>query len=108
MIIYGISTCDTVRRARKALTDAGLKPKFRNVRSDPMSREELEEFHRVFGDAIVNRASATWRETSQAERELPVVDLLALHPTLMKRPVIREGDVLTLGWTAEVQKRWLG
>lgn len=107
MIIYGISTCDTVRKARKALEAAGHAPEFRDVRAAPLNASEIAEFEAAFGDKIVNRASTTWRGLSEAERAAPVTDLLGAHPALMKRPVIREGEKLTLGWTPAVQAQWL-
>jgi arsenate reductase-like glutaredoxin family protein len=107
MIIYGISTCDTVRKARKALEGAGLAPAFRDVRAEPLTAPEIAEFEAAFGDKIVNRASTTWRGLSEAERAAPIADLLGAHPALMKRPVIRAGDKLTLGWTPAVQAEWL-
>ncbi|WP_417807862.1 arsenate reductase family protein [Thioclava sp.] len=107
MIIYGISSCDTVRKARKALDGAGHSPAFRDVRAEPLTAAETAEFETAFGDKIVNRASTTWRGLSEGERAAPVADLLGAHPALMKRPVIREGDKLTLGWTPAVQAQWL-
>ena len=107
MIIYGISTCDTVRKARKALEAAGRAPAFRDVRTTPLNAAEIAEFETAFGDKIVNRASTTWRGLSEAERAAPIADLLGAHPALMKRPVIREGETLTLGWTPAVQAQWL-
>ena len=35
-------------------------------------------------------------------------NLLAAHPTLMKRPVIEVDGVWTIGWKADVQSRYLG
>ncbi|KEO51475.1 arsenate reductase family protein [Thioclava pacifica] len=107
MIVFGISTCDTVRKARKALEAAGRDVEFRDVRAEPLTAEEIAEFETAFGDKIVNRASTTWRGLSDEERAAPIADLLSGHPALMKRPVIREGDKLTLGWTKPVQAEWL-
>lgn len=97
--IYGIKTCDTCRKALKALPDAI----FRDIRSEPLSEAERAEFLARFGDAVINRASTTWRGLSEAERETPLDRLLADHPALMKRPLIRAGDTLYLGWKADVQ-----
>ena len=107
MIVYGISTCDTVRKARKALEAAGRDVQFRDVRAEPLTGAEVAEFEAAFGDKIVNRASTTWRNLPEGEREKPVADLLGEHPALMKRPVIREGDKLTLGWAKATQAEWL-
>lgn len=97
--IYGIKTCDTCRKAVKALPDAT----FRDIRAEPLSDAERAEFLAQFGDALVNRASTTWRGLSEGAREGAPDALLAEHPSLMKRPVIRAGDVLYLGWKADVQ-----
>lgn len=102
MILYGIKTCDTCRKALKALEAAGHAPEFRDIRADPLSEAERTEFLAAFGDALLNRASTTWRGLDEAERARPAAELLAEHPTLMKRPVIR-GEILTLGWKADAQ-----
>lgn len=102
MIVYGIKSCDTVKKALAALAAAGHAPVLRDIRAEPLSAAEIAEFEAAFGAALVNRASATWRGLDEAARALPLADLLAAHPTVMKRPVIR-GATLTLGWTAAAQ-----
>ncbi len=99
-VIYGIKNCDTCRKALKALEGADL----RDVRAAPLTNAERAEFIGAFGDAILNRASTTWRALDEAERARPVAELLAEHPTLMKRPVIRVDDALHLGWKANVRR----
>ena len=100
MMIYGLSSCDTCRAARRALAGA----QFRDVRDRPLGAAEIARFVDRFGDALVNRRSTTWRGLSEAERTRPAADLLAAHPALMKRPVIRASDgTLYLGWGREVQ-----
>lgn len=102
MIVYGIKSCDTVKKALSALAAAGHAPVLRDIRAEPLSAAEIAEFEAAFGAALVNRASTTWRGLDEAARALPLADLLAAHPTVMKRPVIR-GATLTLGWTAAAQ-----
>lgn len=104
MILYGIPNCDTCRKADTALRAAGHMVEFRDVRKVPLSSAERAEFLAAFGDRLINRASTTWRALPEAERAADADTLLAAHPALMKRPVIR-GAVLTLGWGAEVQAR---
>ena len=47
----------------------------------------------------------TWRGLDEAARARPPEALLAEHPTLMKRPVIETGKVLTLGWSDAIAAR---
>lgn len=102
MIVYGIKTCDTVRKALRALEAAGHAPVLRDVRTEPLSAAEIAEFSAAFGEKLINRSSTTWRGLDEAERARPMAALLAAHPTLMKRPVIR-GRTLTLGWDRAAQ-----
>lgn len=108
MRIYALKTCDTCRKAIKALQAAGHQPQIIDVRADGVTRVDLARFLAAFGDAAVNRASATWRGLSEVERARDAVDLLIEHPTLMKRPIIEADGALYLGWKADVQKALLG
>ncbi|MEI4485652.1 ArsC/Spx/MgsR family protein [Frigidibacter sp. MR17.14] len=107
MILYGIPTCDTCRKARAALQAEGAEVSFRDLRADPLTAAERAEFLAAFGDKLVNRASTTWRSLSEDERAQDPDALLAAHPTLMKRPVVRSGALLTLGWSAATLDRLL-
>lgn len=103
MILYGIPTCDTCKKAQKALVAAGHSVTFRDVRADPLTEAERDEFITEFGDRIINRASTTYRGLSDWMRASEADAQLAAHPTLMKRPVIRMDEALYLGWKADVQ-----
>jgi len=99
MEIWGLPTCDTCRKARAALPAA----RFRDIRAEPLTAAEIAGLLAQFGDKTVNRASTTWRGLSEAERALPPEDLLARHPALMKRPVIRADGGTHLGFTPAVR-----
>ena len=107
MILYGISTCDTCKKALKALEAAGHAPSFRDVRANPLSEAEIQEFITEFGGAIINQNSTTWRGASDWLKASDADEQLKQQPTLMKRPVIRGGQGLTMGWDATVQAKYL-
>lgn len=102
MKLYGIKACDTCRKALKMLESAGKDITFVDIRATPLSLEQLRKMYETIGDQLVNTRSTTWRDLDAAERAKPALDLLAAHPTLMKRPVI-EADKLYLGWKKDVQ-----
>lgn len=99
MLIYGLKTCDTCRKALKALPEA----EFLDVRADGVPGEVIDAALTEFGDKLVNTRSTTWRELDDAQRSRPAKELLADHPTLMKRPLIVDGETMYLGWTKDVQ-----
>lgn len=98
MLVYGLKTCDACRNAVAELRAAGHRADLRDVRADPLDPATRAQFLDAFGMALINRRSATWRGLSAAERELAPDTLLAMHPALMKRPVIETGAALYLGW----------
>ncbi len=108
MILYGIPTCDTCKKALKALEAAGRNVTFRDIRGEPLSEAEWSELIAEFGTNLVNTKSTTWRGLSDWMKHSEADAQLAAHPTLMKRPVIRDEDRLYLGWDEDVQAALLG
>lgn len=104
MILYGLKTCDTCRKALKSLPDV----QFVDVRADGIPENVLNSAYASLGDALLNTRSATWRGLDEATRARPALELLAEHPTLMKRPLIVSGDHFYLGWGKDVQSQVLG
>ncbi|SIS54378.1 arsenate reductase family protein [Phaeovulum vinaykumarii] len=101
--LYGIPTCDTCRKAMAALKAAGRKVRLHDLRAEPLAPDHWPALLERFGDKLVNRASATWRGLDADQRARPPAELLAEHPTLMKRPLIRAPEGLFLGWSAETR-----
>ncbi|MDZ7709106.1 MAG: ArsC/Spx/MgsR family protein [Roseovarius sp.] len=104
MIVYGIKTCDTCRKALKNLPGARLH----DVRSEGLPEDVAQAAAARFGEALVNRKSATWRGLDAAARADKPLALITAHPTVMKRPLIDAGGTLYLGWGQEVQTALLG
>ncbi|MEO1380671.1 MAG: ArsC/Spx/MgsR family protein, partial [Pseudomonadota bacterium] len=80
MWMFGLKSCDTCRKARKALPDA----EFVDVREQGVPAAVLEAALDVFGDALINTRSTTWRALSDEDRALASLALLQAHPTVMK------------------------
>lgn len=98
MILYGISTCDTCKRALKTLEKAGRAVTFRDIRRDPLTEAEIDRLVTEFGDRLINKQSTTYRSFSDFLRESQPEAQIAAQPTVMKRPVIDDGAKLWLGW----------
>lgn len=104
MKIYHLKTCDTCRKARKLLADRD--PAEVELREDGVPRAVLARWLDAVGaETLVNRRSTTWRNLSGEERALEPADLLARHPTLIKRPVVELDGEILVGWSPAVQAR---
>ena len=111
LTVWGLKTCDTCKKALKWLADAGIAHEARDVRADGVPAAELARWIDVVGwEALVNRASTTWRGLDDADKEgldtARAKDLLAAHPTLIKRPVFVAGETVIVGFR-DAQKQAL-
>ena len=109
--VHGISACDTCRKARKWLEEQGIGYEWRDLRREPVPVRDLAAWLKAVGpERLVNRRSTTWRQLPEGRRPSldaeDLADVLADHPTLVKRPLFeREGEV-RVGFDAEV-RQWL-
>lgn len=103
MLIYGLKNCDKCRAARKVL----LNSVFVDLRENPFPKMEICTLVENYGDDIVNKKSTTWRSLTEADRQLTTTDLLEAHPTLFKRPIIKDSEGhYTFGWTKGIIEQY--
>lgn len=103
MILFGIPTCDTCKKALKALEAAGHAVTFRDVRREPLSSAEIARLVDEFGDRLINKSSTTYRGFNDFLKQSEAEAQIAAQPAVMKRPVIDSGEKLFLGWGEDVQ-----
>lgn len=103
MILYGISTCDTCKKALKALEAAGKSVTFRDIRAEPLSEAEIDKIVMEFGDRAVNKQSTTYRGFNDFLKASDPEAQIAAQPAVMKRPVIDADGKFYLGWDDPVQ-----
>jgi arsenate reductase-like glutaredoxin family protein len=103
MILYGIPTCDTCKKALKALERAGKDVTFRDIRANPLTQAEVDRIVQEFGSKAVNQQSTTYRSFNDfLTASDPEAQIMA-QPTVMKRPVIQDGDRWYLGWDSATE-----
>ncbi len=103
--LFGISNCDTVKKARKWLDDAQVSYQFHDFRKDGLSRDQVTVWVKALGwENLVNKRSTTWKglddATKTALSDESVVDIILDQPTLIKRPLLEQGDEVQVGFKA--------
>lgn len=102
LTVYGIKQCDTCRKALKWLTAEGIEHQFYDFRVDGLRADVLQVWlDSSFADKLVNRRSTTWRQLSDEQRGFAgnaLRDLLLERPTLIKRPVFVNNDIVAIGF----------
>jgi Spx/MgsR family transcriptional regulator len=107
LVVYGIASCDTVKRARQWLQAHELDHRFVDFKKTPPTAALLHAWAQRFGwQALLNTRGSTWRRLDAAQQAAVVdadsaVQLLLRSPSAIKRPLVeRGGQALLLGFDA--------
>ena len=103
MILYGISNCDTVKKAKNWLDTQNIDYSFHDFRKDGLDAKIIDQWLKtVAWDKILNKRSTSWRNldasVQQNVNENNIVQLLVENPTLIKRPVLDSNGIITIGF----------
>ena len=104
--LYGISNCDTMKKARKWLDDHDIDYVFHDYRKDGLEPARLEGWCRELGvDALLNRRGTTWRKLPESVKEnltdAAAIKLMLENPAMIKRPMLDTGRKRTVGFSAD-------
>ena len=111
IVIYGIPSCGSVKKALFWAKSHAIAHEFRNFRTEPIDAATLHDWvERVGLDVLCNKKGRFWRKLDAAQREALAADPAALeafmleNPVLIKRPVIVYPDgTITAG---VVEPQW--
>jgi len=106
MKLFGIRNCDTVKKARKWLDEAGIDYQFHDFKKDGLDPATLEHWEKTVGwDQLVNRRGTTWRKLPEQVRDnidpRSAHHLMLENPSLIKRPVVQSDGDVTVGFSAD-------
>lgn len=104
LTLYGIKSCDTVKKARRWLDTHNVEYRFHDLRSEGLDAERLKRWTKTVGwENLLNTRGTTWRQLPESARqslsEAQARALMLAHPTLVKRPVVEHGKHVIVGFT---------
>lgn len=106
--IYGIKSCDTMKKVFTWLKDHGVAHAFHDYKASGVERAKLEAWCKSVGwEVLLNRAGTTFRKLPEAEREgiteKKAIALMQAQPSMIKRPVLElGGGKLLVGFKPEL------
>jgi len=101
--LFGISNCDTVKKARRWLDQRQIAYTFHDFRKDGLNPTQVKAWlTRVDWETVLNKRGRTWRELSAVEQQVnstaQAVSLCCKYPTLIKRPVLVSDKHTVIGF----------
>lgn len=111
--IYGIKNCDTMKKAFGWLKEAGKDHAFHDYKTagiDPASLEAWEA--KVGWETLINRAGTTFRALPDADKadlgRDKAIALMLANPSMIKRPVLVDGDRMLVGFKPDLYQSFFG
>ena len=101
--MYGIPNCNTIKKAKDALTAKGIEFVFHNYKKDGIDEKTLETWCSQVGwKTLLNQRGTTWRKLSADDKDGinqdKAIQLMAVYPSMIKRPVLDVGDKIIVGF----------
>lgn len=111
--IYGIKTCDTMKKARTWLDAKGVAYAFHDYKAEGIDKASLERWAKEVGwEVLLNRAGTTFRKLPESAREnvteKKAIALMLEQPSMIKRPVLDVSGELVVGFKPEVYAKVFG
>jgi arsenate reductase len=108
--IFGIKRSADTRKALRFFAERRVKTHFVDLEERPASPGELNRFAQKFGaEALVNRQSRRFADLGLGTARLSNdrwVEKLALEPLLLRMPLVRYGQQLTVGDATDTWRDW--
>ena len=104
--IYGIKTCDKVKKAVSWLQNNGVEYQYVDLRSKTFDNSKVDDWLRQVGsEQLLNKKSRTWRNLDESItsnlQDSYILSLLVEYPTLIKRPILESSDKLIIDFDEE-------
>ncbi|MEO7558372.1 MAG: ArsC family reductase [Gammaproteobacteria bacterium] len=92
-ILYGITNCTTVKKARTWLENNAIEYRFHDFRTHGLDTDTLQSFISSSGwETLLNRSGMTWRKLPEKDKsdldERSALNLMLQFPTVIRRPVL--------------------
>lgn len=108
--IFGVRKSPDTRRALRFFAERRIKTHFVDLTERPASAGELKRFAQKFGiGALLDRESKAFGELGLRAAHLSEdrwLDKLVAEPLLLRLPLVRQQNRLTLGAAEQTWKEW--
>jgi len=104
MKVYGITNCNTVKKALDWLKANHVAYEFHDFKKLGISADKLAEWSRKVGyEKLMNKQGLTWKQLDPSVKDSitnqqAAFELLQQKTSIIKRPVIEDGGFLFFGF----------
>lgn len=101
--IYGIKSCDTMKKAMTWLTEHDVEFEFHDYKKQGIDQQTLSDWlQQKPWDQLINRRGTTWRKLTDSDKadidDAKAISLMMNNTSLIKRPVLDLSGQIHLGF----------
>ena len=94
-ILYGITNCATVKKARLWLDENNIAYQFVDLKKTPPTAEQLKHWLAYIPlDTLINKRGTTWRKLTPEQQ----AHLMREHSSIIKRPILEHNHHVFIGF----------
>lgn len=110
--LYGISNCDSVKKARQYLSAHNTPYSFHDFKTEGLRKEKIREWcTAVPFITLLNKKSTAWRSLPEelkrkAENLSGAISLMWEYNNLVKRPVAEISGIILIGFNEAIYSKY--
>jgi len=110
--VYGISNCDTIKKARKWLAENDVDYTFHDYKKAGITLKALTAWSKdVDWEILLNKRGTTWKklpdDVKDGVNKKSALALMVENPSMIKRPVLEHKGQLLVGFKADAYAEFL-
>jgi len=104
--LYGIPNCETIKKARKWLSENEIDFEFHDYKKLGVPEKDLKQWIKQVGwEVLLNKRGTTWRKLDDSVKnsmtETSAIQIMLENPSIIKRPVLQSAGTISVGFSEQ-------
>lgn len=106
--IIGTKKCKETQKAERFFKERRIPFHFRDLSEKGLAKGELDNITRVIPlEMLLDTESKRYKERGLQFMKFDIEEELLTDPLLLKTPIVRNGKLVTIGYTPDIWKKWI-
>lgn len=107
ILIYGKNKSSDTKKAERFFKERNIKYQYRDIEKKELSPKELEKMKNLIGEKnLIDENSKIYKKKLQYI-SFDIYEEIMENNSLLKTPVVREGNRATVGYEPKIWAEWL-
>ncbi len=105
--IFGTLKCNETKKAQRYFKERRIPFQFINLSEKGLSRGELSVVKAAIGiDNLIDKSGKEYARSNLKYLTHDIEEEILKNPLLLKTPIVRSGNKVTMGYASDVWKTW--